>query len=147
MGLQEILLNDMKAAMKSGDTTALDTLRMLRSQVNNARIAKGEELSEEEMIEVLAKDAKRRKESIEAYKQGERDDLVAQETRSLEVTASYLPEALSDDELKAVVKDVIEETGAEGMKDMGKVMGALMPRVKSRADGKLVQDMVKNSLS
>jgi uncharacterized protein YqeY len=120
---------------------------MLRSQIDNARIAKGETLSEEEAIEVLVRDAKRRKESIEAFKEGEREDLVDQETRALEITSSYLPEALSEDELKAIVHEVIAETEAESMKDMGKVMGALMPRVKGRAEGKRVQEMVKTSLS
>lgn len=147
MGLQEQLLNDMKQAMKSGDSAVVDTLRILRSELNNARIAKGEELSEEEMIEVLARDAKRRKESIEAFEKGERTDLVAQEKRALEITSAYLPEPLSEDALKAVIEEVVGQTGAESMKDMGKVMGALMPRVKGRADGRLVQEMVKAFLS
>ena len=147
MGLQEQLLNDVKQAMKSGDSAVVDTLRILRSELNNARIAKGEELSEEEMIEVLARDAKRRKESIEAFEKGERTDLVAQEKRALEITSAYLPEPLSEDALKAVIEEVVGQTGAESMKDMGKVMGALMPRVKGRADGRLVQEMVKAFLS
>ena len=147
MGLEERLLEDMKTGMKSGDKLAVETLRMLRSQIKNASIAKGEDLSEDDVIGVLSKEAKKRKESLELFKEGGREDLVEKEQTELDLISSYLPEALSDDELLGIVQKAIDESGAEGLRDMGKVMGLVMPKVKGRADGKMVQELVKKKLS
>ena len=147
MGLQERLFEDMKSAMKSGDKVTLETLRMLRSQIKNTSISKGEDLSESDVIGVLSKEAKRRKESIDLYTEGNRQDLVQQETKELEIITSYLPELMSEAELLEIVDRTIKETGAESLKDMGKVMGAVMPRIKGRADGKAVQEIVRGRLS
>jgi uncharacterized protein YqeY len=146
MGLQEKLLDDMKTAMKSGNKVALETLRMLRSQLKNASIAKGEDLSEEDVIGVLSKEAKKRKESFELYRQGGREDLAEKEEMEMQIIASYLPEALSEDELAKIIDKAVVETEAESLRDMGKVMGVVMPQVKGRADGKAVQEMVKKKL-
>ena len=146
MGLQEKLLDDMKTAMKSGNKVALETLRMLRSQLKNASIAKGEDLSEEDVIGVLSKEAKKRKESLELYRQGGREDLAEKEEIEMQIIVSYLPEALSEDELAKIVDKAVVETEAESLRDMGKVMGVVMPQVKGRADGKAVQEMVKKKL-
>ena len=146
MGLQEKLLDDMKTAMKSGNKVALETLRMLRSQLKNASIAKGEDLSEEDVIGVLSKEAKKRKESLELYRQGGREDLAEKEEIEMQIIASYLPEALSEDELAKIVDKAVVETEAESLRDMGKVMGVVMPQVKGRADGKVVQEIVKKKL-
>jgi len=146
MGLEERLLNDMKAAMKSGDKVALETLRMLRSHINNARIAKGEDLSEEDVLGVLSKEAKKRKEAIGLYREGGRDDLADKEQQEHDLIVTYLPEALSDQELLDIIQKAIEESGAESLRDMGKVMGVVMPQVKGRADGKQVQAFVKKKL-
>ena len=146
MGLQEKLLDDMKTAMKSGNKVALETLRMLRSQLKNASIAKGEDLSEEDVIGVLSKEAKKRKESLELFRQGGREDLAEKEEMEMQIIASYLPEALSEDELAKIVDKAVVETEAESLRDMGKVMGVVMPQVKGRADGKAVQEMVKKKL-
>ena len=147
MGLEEKLLQDMNLAMKSGDKVALETIRMVRAQLKNASIAKGEDLSEEDVIEVLSKEAKKRKESLELYKQGGREDLVEKEEKELSVIASYLPEALSQEELEEIVDKAVEETGARSLMEMGKVMGVVMPQVKGRAEGKVVQELVKKKLS
>jgi uncharacterized protein YqeY len=147
MNLQEKLLNDMKSALKSGDKETLGTIRMLRSQLQNASIKKGKELSDEDVIGVLSKEAKKRKESVEMYKKGEREDLVEKEAHELEIISSYLPEALSREELESIVEKAIEEARAESLREMGKVMGFIMPQVKGRADGKEVQEIVKNKLS
>ena len=147
MGLEERLLEDMKTGMKSGDKLAVETLRMLRSQIKNASIAKGEDLSEDDVIGVLSKEAKKRKESLALFKEGGRKDLVEKEQKELDLITSYLPEALSDDELLGIVQNAIDESGAEGLRDMGKVMGLVMPKVKGRADGKMVQELVKKKLS
>ena len=146
MGLQEKLLDDMKTAMKSGNKVALETLRMLRSQLKNASIAKGEDLLEEDVMGVLSKEAKKRKESLELYRQGGREDLAEKEEMEMQIIASYLPEALSEDELAKIVDKAVVETEAESLRDMGKVMGVVMPQVKGRADGKAVQEMVKKKL-
>jgi len=147
MGLQDKLLEDMKAAMKSGDTTRLGTIRMIRAQIQNAGLSKGEALSEEDIFAVLSKEAKKRKEAIELYKQGNREDLLQKETDELDVINSYLPEMLSEEEITAIVAEAIQEAGAETMGDMGKVMGIIMPKVKGRADGKLVNEIVRKKLS
>jgi len=147
MGLQEKLLEDMKSAMKSGDQIKLDTLRMLRSQLKNAAISSGKDLSEQDVMGVLSKEAKKRKEAVELYKEGGRDELAEKEEKEFEIIQSYLPEALSEDEIIKVIKKVIQETGAEGMRDMGKVMGQVMGQVKGRADGGEIQALVKKMLS
>ena len=147
MGLQDKLLSDMKGAMKSGDRVALETIRMVRAQLETVRIAKEKDLSDEDVIEVLVKEAKKRKESLEAFEKGGRDDLVQKESRELEIITSYLPKPFSESELVEIVSKAIEETGAESLRDMGQVMGVIMPRVKGRAEGKLVQELVKQRLS
>ena len=147
MGIQEQIQDDMKAAMKSGDKVVLETVRMVRAQINNTRIAKGEDLSDEDVFGILSREVKKRKESIKLYREGEREDLAEQEEKEMEVLNSYLPKALTPDEIDAIVSKTISEAGAEGMKDMGKVMGVVMPQVKGRADGKAVQDLVRSKLS
>ena len=119
MGLQEKLLEDMKSAMKSGDQVKLDTVRMLRSQLKNANISSGKELSDQDVIGVLSKEAKKRKEAIELYKEGGREELAAKEEKEYEIIRSYLPEEMSEEALVEIIKKVIQETGAEGMRDMG----------------------------
>lgn len=146
MALADQLLQDMKTAMKSGDKITLETIRMVRSQIKNVEVQKGETLTDEDIFQVLTKEAKRRKESIEMYKEGGRDDLAENESKELNVIQSYLPEALSEDELLAIIADAIEKTGARGMSDMGKVMGAVMPQTKGRADGKMIQNLVRQKL-
>lgn len=146
MTIQERLVQDMKAALKSSKKIELETIRMAIAQIKNATIEKGKDLSEEEIIQVLAKEVKRRKESIKLYDEGGRQDLVERETQELEIIRSYLPEALSEKELNDMVDQAIKEINAEGMGDMGKVMGLIMPQVKGRADGKHVQELVKKKL-
>ena len=147
MGVEAKLLDDMRAAMKSGNKVALETSRMIRSQLKNASIAKGKDLSEEDVIDVLSKEAKKRKESLELFKQGGREDLAEKEQHELNIITSYLPAALSEDEVLGIIDKAVAEVGAEGMQDMGKVMGKVMPEVKGRADGKVVQELVKKKLS
>lgn len=147
MGLEEKLLQDMKSTMKSGDKLALETIRMVRSQIKNVSLAKQKDLSDEDIIEVLSRELKKRKESIELYQKGGREELVKKETRELEIISSYLPEALSHDELEEIIEKAIEETSVNSMKEMGKVMGIVMPQVRGRADGKEIQDIVRQKLS
>ena len=146
MELQEKINNDMKTAMKSGDKLALETLRMVKAQIKNTAIAKGKELKDQDVIAILSNQAKRRKDSEEMYRQGGREDLAEKEAKELLIINSYLPRALSEDELAALIDEAINNSGAENASDIGKVMGLIMPQTKGRADGKIIQEMVKNKL-
>lgn len=147
MSLQERLLADMRTAMKSGDKIRLETIRGLRSQLRNAEIEKGGELSEDQEIQVLNNAAKKRKESIAQFRAGNREDRAAEEEKELEIIQQYLPEQMSEDEIRKLADQVIREVEAASPRDMGKVMGKLMPQVKGRADGKRVQQIVQEKLA
>jgi len=147
MSLEKQLLEDMKLAMKSGDKSTLDTIRLLRSQIKTASIDKKGELSESELTQVLQKEAKKRKESIAMFKQGNREDLVNKETAELEIINRYLPEQMSVEALRAIVKETAQNIQVASEKDMGRLMGAVMPKVQGKADGKFVQEIVKNYLA
>ena len=136
----------MRAAMKAREQTRVDTLRMLMTSVKNAEIEKRHELSDEEVSDVIAREAKRRRESIEMFRDGGRDDLVEREIAQLAELAKYLPESMSDEDLARAVDEAIAEVGATSPKEMGAVMKALMPKVKGRADGSAVSAMVKSKL-
>ncbi len=147
MSLKERLKADMKEAMKAKDKVKLSTIRMINSLIKNAEIEKRGELTDEEIIQLLMKYAKQRKESIEMYEKGGRQDLVEKEKAELAVVESYLPKQMSEEEIREVVKQTIEEVGASSVKDMGKVMKAVMPKVKGRADGSVVNRIVKELLT
>lgn len=147
MSLKERLKADMKEAMKAKDKVRLSTIRMINSLIKNAEIEKRGELTDEEIIQLLMKYAKQRKESIEMYEKGGRQDLVEKEKAELAIVESYLPEQMSEEEIREIVKKAIEEVGAESVKDMGKVMKIVMPKVKGKADGSLVNKIVKELLS
>ena len=139
--------DDMKVAMKAGDKNRLSVIRMLRSELKNARINQGEELSEEQEQKVLSSYAKKRQESIHHYTEGGRQDLADKEKFEYDVTLSYLPPRLDENELASIVSSKIEETGAEGPADFGRVMKAVMETVAGRADGSMVSGMVKKILN
>lgn len=147
MSLEKKLLEDMKSALKGGDKIRLETIRGVRAQIKNAQIDKGGELSEEELIQVLMSAAKKRKEAIEQYAAGGRQDLVDLESQELKIIESYLPEQMGADEIARIADEVIKEVSAASVKDMGKVMGAIMPKVKGKADGKIVQQVVREKLA
>lgn len=152
MSLYETLLSDLKTAMKAKDTRRLQVLRSLKSGVLEKEIASrkgGErtEITDELVIDVLTKAAKQRRDSLSQYEEAGREDLATIEREELEIIEGYLPKQLSKDEIAALVDEVISQTGAASMQDMGKVMGALMPKVKGKADGKLVSATVKERLA
>lgn len=144
--LRDRIGDDMRAAMKAREQTRVDTLRMLMTSIRNAEVERGHELADDEVVEVTAKEAKRRRESIEAYTSAGREDLAAKERAELDVLALYLPAQLSDEELAAIVDEAIAETGATSPKEMGAVMKAVMAKVKGRADGGAVSAKVKERL-
>ena len=139
---------DMTVAMKARDADTLSTLRMLKAALMEARTKKPKDapFSRDEEIEVLQRYAKKRRETIEELKKVKREDLIPSEEREIVVTQRYLPQGLSEDEVRAVVREAVAKTGAAGPKDLGKVMGAVMAQVKGRADGALVSRLVRESL-
>ncbi|MDX1671245.1 MAG: GatB/YqeY domain-containing protein [Balneolaceae bacterium] len=151
MSIQDKILSDLKEAMKSREQERLRVLRSIKSKLLEKEISerKGGEASitDEQAVEVLMKAAKQRKESIDQFEQGGREDLADAEKRELEIIESYLPEMLTEDEIRDLAREKIDELGAETMADMGKVMGVLMDQLKGRAEGSLVSKVVKEELS
>lgn len=147
MSLKDKLAEEMKGAMKSQDKLRLSTIRMLLSAVKYKEIALGKALAEEEMIETVTSSVKQRRDSIEQFKIAGRNDLVEKEEAELKILQGFLPEQLSVEEIEAEIDRTVTEAGASGMKDLGKVMKLLMPKVAGRADGKVVSDKVRERLS
>ncbi len=145
--LREQLTADMKQAMKDHDTLLRDTIRLILSAVKNAEIEKRAPLTAEEDIALLRYQAKQRRDSIDQYKAGGRDDLAEKEAAELEILERYLPQQMSDDELEQFVRDGISEVGATGPKDMGKVMGAVNKRADGRVDGRRLSTAVREALA
>ena len=146
MGLREKIETDTKEALKSGAKDKLSTLRMLNAALKNKQIDKRRPLTEEEVFETVRSLIKQRKDSIEQFAKGGRQDLVDKETAEVAVLEVYLPQQMSREELEVMVRDAVAQTGAQGARDMGKVMKALIPMVGGRADGKLISELVKNAL-
>jgi uncharacterized protein YqeY len=147
MSLKDQLNESMKTAMKARDDLRLSAVRMVRSMVKNREIEQKKELDDQEIIETISTLVKQRRESIRMYREGNRPDLVDKEEAELEVLLSFLPAQLGIAEIKALVDKVILETGAQGSRDMGRVMKALAPLTAGKADGKTVSDTVKQKLA
>ena len=162
--LKEKILQNLNTALKEKKELELSVLRMLSAAVQNREsekrtklwkekadlpseeLEKKSKLTDEEVLEVISSEAKKRKESIEGFQKGKREDLVEKEKKELEILESYLPEQLSEEEIKKLVQETVSKVGAKEMRDVGKVMQELMPKVKGRADGALVSKIVKESL-
>jgi uncharacterized protein YqeY len=145
--LQTKISKELLVAMKSRDEVRTSTLRMVISAMRYKEVEKKRDLSEAEALEVIGTEAKRRRESIGEYKKASREDLAAKEEAELKVLQGYLPEMLSEDELKALALRALTSVGAKGPQDMGRVMSALMPEIKGRADGRQAQQLVQQLLS
>lgn len=141
------LQEEMKAAMKSGDKDRLSTIRMLISEIKKVQIDSKKELSDEEIISILQKYVKQRKEAYQQYSQAGREDLANKELKEIEVVQEFLPQPLSEEEISKIVEETIKEVGATSVKDMGKVVKAVMEKVKGRAEGSVVSKIVKEKLS
>ncbi len=147
MALKETLTNDLKDAMRQRDTVKRDTIRLLLSAIGYEEKAKRTDaLDDDDVTQVLSKQAQQRRDSIEAYQKGDRPDLVAKEEAELDIVVQYLPQPLNADEIEAIVQSAIAELNATGPQDMGKVMGRVMPQVRARADGKQVSALVNQTL-
>ena len=138
---------DLKDALKNQDKAKVGVLRILISKCKNKSLATGKPLEDSEVMKVLQTAAKQHKESIKLYKQGERKDLVDQETAELNIVEAYLPSMMTEDEIKSIVLSVIEETGAASMADFGKVMPQVMKKGAGKIDGGVAQNLLKELLS
>lgn len=148
MSLKEKLANDMKEAMKAREAgkARLSVIRLVRGAVRQIEIDQKVELDDEGVLAVISKEVKQRRDSIEEFRKGGREDLVAQNEADVAILMEYLPAQLSESDVRALVDEAVAAVGAQGPKDMGKVMKELMPKVKGKADGKLVNQLVKEAI-
>lgn len=147
MSLLQKIEDDYKTALKTSDSLKVSVLRMLKASSKNKQIDKGKELSDEDIIDVISSLCKQRKESIEMFSKGGREDLAKKESQELAILQSYLPRQLSPEEIDKIILESIKEISAQGLKDLGRVMRIVMSRVKGLADGKIVNQRVKNLLT
>ena len=146
MSLKERIQTDLTAAMRSGDTLRRDVLRMATNSAYNLEKRQQKPLSEDELIGVLTREVKTRRESVEAFRKGGREDLAGKEEAEIAILQEFLPQALSEEEIRGLVAEAVSATGATSARDMGKVMGWLAPRTRGRADGKRVSELVAQAL-
>jgi hypothetical protein len=147
MSLEERLVEEMKQAMKSNDKLRLSTIRMIRSSLKNKEIELRKKLEDEDIVKVIQVMVRKGEESVEQFQTGGRMDLVEKETKEIEILKSFLPQPLSQEEILKIVDETIQETQASSLKDIGKVMKSVMPKIGGKADGKLINQLVKERLS
>lgn len=141
MSVYDKLLSDMKDAMKARDKVRLGVIRGIKAQIMNAKVADGNhDLNEDQINDIITKEIKQQKESLEEFKKADRQDLVKDQEAKLKIAEEYAPKQLSEDEVEKIVNDTISQIGAESMADFGKVMGAIMPKVKGKADGSVINN-------
>ena len=146
MTLIERLNEDMKQAMKSQDKFRLSVIRMIRSSIKNIEIDQRRTLDDGEVIDILSREIKQRKDALQEFEKAGRSDLVESAQAEIAIISEYLPKQLTEEELQSIIQETIREVGASSKADLGKVMSALMPRIKGRADGKLVNRLVQQQL-
>ncbi|MFQ5802456.1 MAG: GatB/YqeY domain-containing protein [Candidatus Methylomirabilales bacterium] len=147
MGLNARLHQDLEAALKGGRKVEVSTLRLLLSAVKNREVEKRGQLTEPELLQIIVRECNQRRDAIDQFRQGGREDLVVKEEAELQILEQILPKALTPEELSVKVREAIAATGGSSVKDMGKVMAYLMPQVTGRADGKIVSQLVRQELS
>ena len=146
MSLLGKLNDDMKQAMKEKDKLKLSVIRMVKSSVQNEEINQGKELADDEVLAIFNRELKQRRDSLQEFENAGREDLAGQIRAEIEVLLPYLPKQLDESEIRQIVQETMEQTGASSKKDLGKVMGAIMPKVKGKADGNLVNKIVQELL-
>jgi uncharacterized protein YqeY len=146
MTLADRLAEDLKRALRADDTLRVSTIRLARAAIQNGEIERGRTLTDEEVVEILGREMKRRREAIDAYAKGGRDDLVRKETLELAILTEYVPTRLSSSQLRAIVEEAVAQVQAKDARDIGRVMAAVMPKVKGRADGAAVNQLVRELL-
>jgi len=147
MSLEERLVEEMKQAMKSNDKLKLSTIRMIRSASKNKEIELRKKLEDEDVVKVIQAMVRKGEESVEQFQIGGRMDLVEKEKKEIEILKSFLPQPLSQEEILKIIDQSIQETQASSLKDIGKVMKSVMPKIGGKADGKLINQLVKERLS
>lgn len=147
VSLLEKLNNDMKTAMKAKEKDRLTVIRMLKASIQNEQIKIGRELNAEEELTVLAREMKQRKDSLAEFEKADRPDLADKTAAEIVIVQEYMPEQLSEEEIRQIVQEAIKQTGAASPKEFGKVMGVVMPKVKGKADGNQVNEIVKSLLN
>lgn len=147
MALKETLMNDMKEAMRNKEQIRKNVITMIRSDIKQMEVDKRVEASDEDVIEIISRQLKQRKDAKEEFKKGNRQDLVDQCEGEIEVLLNYLPTQMSEEEIREIVLTAIEKTGATSAQDMGKLMALVMPLVKGKADGKMVNQIVRQCIS
>ena len=147
MSLRDRIQSDVATAMRSGDALRRDVLRMTQSAAYNVEKREQRTLSEDDYAAVISREVKTRRESVDAFRKGGREDLVAKEEAEIAILTEYLPQQLTDDEIQALVAEAVAATGASSARDMGKVMGWLSPKTRGRADGKHVSELVARALA
>lgn len=147
MSLKEKIKNNLKGAMKSGDNIARGVLRLLSSDIRNEEIAQKKELADNDVLKIIKRNVKNRKESIEQYKTGGRKDLAEQEEKELEILEKYMPKQMSENEIRKIVSDAIKKMEVSGVSDFGKVMGIAMKKAGGNVDGNVVSGIVKEELN
>jgi uncharacterized protein YqeY len=146
MALKQRLMDDLKEAMKAKDKLRKSVITMVRADIKQHEIDNRVELDDDKIIDILSKQVKQKKDAIEEFHKGNREDLVNQAKDEIEILMEYLPQQLEEEEITKIVEEVIAKVGATSLKDMGKIMAKLMPEVKGRADGKVVNKIVRQFL-
>lgn len=146
MTLKQKLQEDLKTSMKNKDTLRKSVITLIRSSIKQVEVDKRIELNDDDVIDIISKQLKQRNDSLEQFLDAGREDLVEETRSEIEVLKEYLPQQLSEEELNEIVKQTISEVGATSMKDMGKIMSVIKPKIKGRADGKLINKLVKENL-
>lgn len=147
MNLIEKIENELKIALKEKDKIKLSTLRLLKAEIKNAEIEKKDDLNDEDIMQIISREVKRRREAISEYNRGNRPELAEKESKEAEVLSEYLPEQLSEEEIHQIIIKAIAEVQANSPQDLGKVMSQVMPAIKGRADGKVVNQLAREALS
>jgi len=147
MSLKERLMEDLKDSMKSKDKVRKDTITMIRAAIKQKEVDERRELSDDDILDIIAKQLKEKRMAIEEFRRGQREDLVQLTEQEMDILLDYLPKQLSEEELEAIVLETIKEINAQSIKDIGNIMKAVMPKVKGRADGNMVNKIVRKILN
>ena len=146
LSLEEVIFNDMKKALKENEKLKLSTLRLIRAAIKNAEISKKDKLTEDEVIGIVANNLKKLEESLDIFTKGQRPELANKAKKEIEIVKKYLPEQLSEEEVEKIVKAIIIKFGFKGLQDIGPAMREIIPQLKGKADGKIVNKMVRDLL-
>ncbi len=147
MTLKDKLMDDLKQSMKNKEQIRKSVVILIRSAIKQKEVDERVEVSEEDVLAIISKQMKQRKDALEEFKKAQREDLILQTEQEIEILTQYLPKQLTDDELESIIQEIINQIGATTMKDMGKIMGIATPKVQGKADGKRINEIAKKFLN